>query len=152
MNSWMKFGAAACTAAFLTGMSFGQSCASPLTAGEGDTPVATTAGVTLDLSGICDPGTFGDDLLYNVTYYSFVAPQSVTYVVQTCNTVDYDSRLAVMMDCTNAASTIACNDDGGAGCLISGSTLPFASKLQFAATAGTTYYICLLYTSPSPRD
>ncbi len=51
MNSWKLFGAGATVAAFLTGMSFGQSCASPLSAGEGDTPVATTSGVTLDLTG-----------------------------------------------------------------------------------------------------
>jgi hypothetical protein len=144
MNSWKLFGTAsaaafavACTAAY------GQSCGSPLTANLGSTPVATTSGVTLSLTGLCDPGPFGDDNLYNVTWYAFTAPNSAQYKVSTCNSVNFDSRLAVLTNCSVPSSVLACNDDGPAGCLVTGTSNPWASELCFTASAGTTYYIAV---------
>lgn len=144
MTSWKLFGTAsaaallaACTA------SYGQSCASPFTATLGSTPVATTSGVTLDLTGLCDPGPFGTDTLSNVTWYAFVAPATGDYTVSTCNEVNYDSRLAVLTDCNTPASVLACNDDGPTGCFMTGTTTSFASVLCFSATEGTTYYIAV---------
>lgn len=144
MNSWKLFGTASAAALLaVCTTSFGQSCGSPLTATVGDTPVATTAGVTLNLSGFCDPGTFGDDSLYNVTWYAFTAPSSGDFVLTTCNAVNFDSRLAVLTDCTTPGSVLACNDDGDSSCFITGTTNPWASRLCFTATEGTTYYIAV---------
>ncbi len=142
MNSWKLFGTASAALLTLACNAFGQSCGSPFVASVGDTPVATTAGVTLNLTGICDPGPAGDDMIYNTTWFSFVAPTSESYTVQTCNLVNYDSRLAVLTDCSNPATALACNDDF-AGCFMTGGTTAWASKLTFAATEGTTYYIAV---------
>ncbi|MBL9140257.1 MAG: hypothetical protein JNK53_00190, partial [Phycisphaerae bacterium] len=144
MNSWKIFGTASAAALLVAcTATYGQSCASPFTATLGSTPVATTSGVTLNLSGLCDPGPFGDDSLYNVTWYAFVAPSSGDFTVSTCNSVNYDSRLAVLTDCSTPSSVLACNDDGSATCYMSGTTTPWASELCFTATQGTTYYIAV---------
>ncbi|MFO0782621.1 MAG: hypothetical protein U0636_02940 [Phycisphaerales bacterium] len=144
MNSWKLFGTAtavALTVACSTAM--GQTCSSPFPAGVGDTPVATTTGTALDLLGICDPGPFGDEMVHNPTWYVFVAPTTDNYTVKTCGSVDFDSRLAVLTDCNNPGTTLACNDDGGASCLVIGSGFPYASSLTFAAVEGQTYYIAV---------
>jgi hypothetical protein len=143
MNSWKLFGAASAAVLTMACTASGQSCGSPLAASLGDTAVATSAGVTLNLSGICDPGPFGDDSLYNVSWYSFVAPSSGQFTVQTCGTVNYDSRLAVLTDCNNAGSTLACNDDGGSGTCMTTTGLPYASSLCFTGEEGVTYYIAV---------
>ena len=89
----------------------------------------------LDLTGICDPGQFGDDMLYNVTYVRFTPDQDGLWTATTCNTAGYDTRIAVSTDC-DPASTIACNDDG-AGCAT------FTSICEFNGTAGVEVKIAL---------
>jgi len=102
----------------------------------GPNAFSTSLGIgNLDLTGICDPGTYGDDLLYNTRYYFFNAPETATYRVSTCNQATWDTRLAVLTSC-DPASAIACNDDG-AGCNA------FTSILNFSATAGTQYVIAI---------
>ena len=140
MPNLKTLGATLFACAALTTATHAQSCASPLTAGEGDTPVATTTGVTLNLSGFCTLGTDGS--VYNTSFYRFVASQTATYTVQTCNSVNFDTRIAVLTDCANPSTVLACNDDS-TGCYVTGSTLPYASKLTFSATAGTAYYIAV---------
>ncbi len=89
----------------------------------------------LDLTGICDPGPFGDDVFYNAAYYRFTPLEDATWTVSTCNLTAWDTRLAVLASC-DPFSIIACNDDGD-GC--SG----FSSFLQFSATAGIEYVIVI---------
>ena len=97
--------------------------------------VDTTAATRdIDLTGICDPGPYGNDVLYNTVIYRWTAPTTDTYVLSTCNIVNFDSRLAVMTGC-DPATTIACNDD------LFGTCANFSSQLSFAADAGATYYI-----------
>jgi hypothetical protein len=111
----------------------------PKTNGEvfvGPNSFATSLGIgNLDLTGICDPGPYGDDVMYNTAYYQFTAPETATYRVTTCNLATWDTRLAVLESC-DPTSTVACNDDG-AGCAA------FTSLLNFSATANVTYIIAI---------
>ncbi|MFM7261167.1 MAG: hypothetical protein ACKO3W_11240 [bacterium] len=102
----------------------------------GDNAFSTALGIgNLDLTGICDPGPYGDEVLYNARYYVFTASETATYRVSTCNQAAWDTRLAVLGSC-DPSSAIACNDDG-AGCAA------FSSLLNFAATAKTQYIIVI---------
>ncbi|MGE4618431.1 MAG: pre-peptidase C-terminal domain-containing protein, partial [Planctomycetota bacterium] len=95
---------------------------------------STTDGVTLDPL-VCDPGTFGDDQIFNDIWYRFSAPANGQVEISTCNTVDYDSRIAVYLGTNgDAANAVACNDDG-IGCA------NFSSLVTFQATAGSTYTV-----------
>lgn len=82
---------------------------------------------------------FGNDLVNSDIWFYWVAPNTATIELSTCDLVFFDSRLAVYAaapgDCPLAdEDLVACNDDG-AGC--SG----FTSLLSFDATAGETYLI-----------
>ena len=102
----------------------------------GPNSFTTSLGIgNLDLTGICDPGPYGDDVLYNTKYFRFVAPETVDYRVSTCNQAAWDTRLAVLTSC-DPSSAVACNDDG-AGCGA------FTSILTFSATAGAEYIIAI---------
>jgi hypothetical protein len=114
-------------------------CTNPTNAVVGNNTLATDVNApNLDLTGICDPGTFGDDVVARATYLRFVAPETRGYRVQTCSQDD-DTRIAVLTTCGDAASTIACDDDG---CGTPDDDL-FASSMVFEATAGTTYFIAV---------
>ncbi len=103
---------------------------------EGPNDFSTTVGSgNLDLTGICDPGTFGDDLVYNTTYYRFTPTQDGIWTATTCNTAAWDTRLAVMGSC-DPFSTVACNDDG-AGCA------NFSSVVEFDGVTGTEVVIAV---------
>ena len=110
----------------------------PVTAVLGDNPVDTTGavGFNLDLTGICDPGDFGDDLIYNVTYFTFSPDTSDLYTITTCNQADFDTRLAVLTDECEADSCIACLDDteGCAG---------FTTTLELDLIGGVEYTIAV---------
>ena len=60
-----------------------QTCAAPLTASLGDTSITTTAGTTINLTGICDISAVGTDIIYNATWVRFVAPANGTYIART---------------------------------------------------------------------
>ena len=85
----------------------------PVTAVVGDNAVDTNGaiGFNLDLTDICDPGEFGDDIIYNVSYYSFTPDTSDLYTISTCNQADFDTRLAVLTNECDPLSTIARLDD-----------------------------------------
>ncbi len=100
-------------------------------------PISTSsAGIDLNLSGICDPGPYGDDIIHNATLYRWVAPASGTFTLSTCNSASFDTRLAVLTAC-DVSTTIACNDDVFSTCA------GFTSELSFQATVGTTYYFAV---------
>jgi endoglucanase len=65
-----------------------------------------------------------------------VAPTTATYEVGLCNNAS-DSRLAVLGACGDSTTFIAADDDGCTG------GAPYTSKVSWAATAGTTYYIAI---------
>jgi hypothetical protein len=111
----------------------------PVTADLGDNPVDTTGqvGFDLDLTGICDPGEYGDDIIHNVSYYSFTAPLADSYSFSTCNICDFDTRIAVLTDGCEAISCIACLDDTD-GCANFTTTLA-----DVALDAGVTYTIAV---------
>jgi hypothetical protein len=67
-------------------------------------------------------------------YYSFTAPDSCTYQVETCGLATWDTVLAVYPNCL-VQPPIACSDDNCGGTL--------QSSLSFAATGGTSYLIRL---------
>ena len=99
--------AAAGAAACLAVTARAQTCGSPLTAIEGDTAINVVTGSNLALGTACNLG--GDNTIYNVVFLRFVAPRTATFTVQTCGSVNFDSRLAVLLNCSNAATAIACN-------------------------------------------
>lgn len=119
------------------GFAFSQGClvAPPITVG--DTPF-DTAGATeiLDLTGICDPGPFGDDSIYHTIWFSWVATSTESYQISTCNQANFDTRLAVLENGCDPSNTIACLDDT-AGCT------GFTTTLAFAAVEGNTYYFAV---------
>ncbi len=104
---------------------------------EGPNDFATTIGSgNLDLTGICDPGTFGDDLLYNVTYYRFTPTQDGIWTATTCATATWDTRLAILGSC-DPFSAVACNDDGPAACT------NFTSTVEFTGTTGVEVVVAV---------
>ncbi|MEY3021953.1 MAG: hypothetical protein RIS86_1151, partial [Planctomycetota bacterium] len=90
---------------------------------------------TLILDGLCDMGPFGDDNAYNVIYFRFTPTQDGIWTVSTCNSVDYDSRLAVLGSC-DPFSVIVCNDDFG-------TCAGFSSQLEFVGTTGVEVVIAV---------
>lgn len=91
----------------------------------------------VDLTGFCDPGAFGDDIIYSAAIYTFTPAQSAVYTVSTCNLAGFDTRIAVMEGCAPSDGVLACNDDG-AGCA------NFSSLIQgVELEGGVTYYIAI---------
>ena len=100
----------------------------------------STVGVTnvVDLTGQCDPGPFGDDLIYNAAYFTFTPATSDIFQISTCNIAPFDTRLAVMNTCVPTDGVLACNDDGPNTCA------NFSSRIDAVALeAGVTYYIVI---------
>jgi hypothetical protein len=104
----------------------------------GDNSVDTTdaQGVTLDLTGFCDPGEFGTDAFLNTAFFSFTAPGSGLYTVSTCNLAAWDTRLSIHAGDCSPESVIVCLDDTE-GCDA------FTTTIEFTATAGELYVIAL---------
>jgi hypothetical protein len=125
----------------LAGNAGAQTCGSPLTAALGDTAFTTTGNQTVNLVGLCDVSAISPDILYNATWFRFVAPSAGQYIARTCGTVNFDSKIAVFTDCSNLATVISCNDDT-AGCTTTAGQA-WASKVTFTATAGGTYYVAV---------
>ncbi len=117
-----------------------QTCASPVEAAVGETRVQTTPGQRLDLVGQCDLSVTSPDILYNVTWLRFEPPSAGTYAVAMCGAA-FDTKLAVLTDCSRPDSVVACNDDAP-GCLTA-SGLPFASRVVFTAEPGQSYRIAV---------
>jgi hypothetical protein len=110
-------------------------CSGAIAISDGDTGIDNTAALTDgpdDFDGtLCD--NFDITQISNDLWYSYAASCDGTVTVSTCDTVDFDSRLAIYDSCGGAM--IACNDDCG------GANNGLSSELAFAATSGTMYYI-----------
>jgi len=111
-------------------------CAAASVATSGANPFTTVdSGENLDLSGICDPGPSGDDVLHRVTWFRWTAAADGIAQASTCGGAGFDTRLAVLGSC-DPASVIACNDDAP-GCA------GFTSQVVFPTAAGTEYWIAI---------
>jgi hypothetical protein len=102
----------------------------------GDNAIDTTASTAdLDLSGLCDPGPYGDDILHNVVWYDFTATENGLHLFSTCNIANFDTRIAVLGSC-DPGSVIACLDDSP-GCAT------FTTELAVSLVAGETYKVAI---------
>ncbi|MFZ9913897.1 MAG: hypothetical protein ACO3IB_00975 [Phycisphaerales bacterium] len=101
----------------------------------GDSVSIDTTAATRDfnMSGLCDPGPYGDDTIHNYIVFSWVAPESRRYTLSTCDIADYDTRLAVLNSC-DGGTVVACNDDQIGTCA------NFTSRLTFESESGVLYY------------
>ncbi|MCX5640613.1 MAG: hypothetical protein NT059_07365 [Planctomycetota bacterium] len=114
----------------------GGTCATAITAVAGLNAFNTLASSeNVNLAGLCDPGSAGDDILHRVRWFTYLATTSGNLELSTCGLAAFDTRIAVFSSCSTV-NVIACNDDSN-GCP------NFTSKLQFAATAGITYKIAV---------
>ncbi len=86
-------------------------CSGAVTISEGDTGIDNTAALTdgpADFT-LCD--NFDVEQIHNDLWYRYVASCDGTVTISTCDTVDFDSRLAVYDVCDG--TMIVCNDDCG---------------------------------------
>ena len=54
------------------------------------TPVGTP--VNCDLTGVCDPGPFGTDIIYAAKYFHFNTVETTEYTFSTCGLTEFDTR------------------------------------------------------------
>ena len=96
----------------------------------------STQGATgqTDLPAECE--SFASVSIFNDVWYSYEATATGAVTVSTCDSVTFDSRLAVFTGSCAEPIFVACNDDGD-GC--SG----FTSELTFNAECGESYFIVL---------
>jgi len=96
-------------------------------------PTAVTTGLSnINNINACNNTPSGCGSGAAAVYYSFVAPDSCTYTVETCGLATWDTVVAVYASCFSTTA-IACSDDNCGGTL--------QSSLSFSATAGTSYLI-----------
>ena len=115
----------------------GGTCDDATVIGLGDTPFSTTgSSASLDLTGACDLGEFGDEVIYNVIYFEFTPDESGTVTVSTCNQADFDTRLSAHAGDCEPSSVITCLDDSE-GCA------GFTTEISFSATGGSTYILAV---------
>jgi hypothetical protein len=91
--------------------------------GFGTFPVSTVTATGTGVNGTCQP-------VENDVWFAWTAPANGAIEVSTCNLVGSDTVIAAWSDCP-ATTLVACNDDA---CTL-------RSRMQFAVTAGTTYFL-----------
>lgn len=116
------------------------SCSSPTPiVGYGQVPF-TTVGATSDgITGMgCGPGQ-----AYNDVWFCWTASQTAVVAASVCNGTTFDTVMGVYAGCTcpSATAPLACNDDSCA--CTSGCSGNYASRVQWVATAGSSYLIRL---------
>ncbi|MEC9476537.1 MAG: hypothetical protein VX764_05805 [Planctomycetota bacterium] len=114
----------------------GDECSDPIAAFDGANAVDNTA-MTTGIDPISDAqctGTFLGEFV-NDAWYSYTASATGTMEVSTCDTISFDSDIAVYTDSCGALNQIACNGDG-TGC---GTFTSLVSGVS--VTAGDTYLI-----------
>ena len=60
----------------------------------------TAATADFDMSGLCNPGPYGDDVIHNFIVFSWMPKMQGRYTLSTCNIANYDTRIAVISACT----------------------------------------------------
>lgn len=96
---------------------------------------SSSSNESLDLTGFCNPGPSGDDVMRKVVWFRWTAPQTTVVEVSTCGTANFDTRLAVLLACGDPSSVITCADDS-AGC-------DLTTKVRFEALQGRQYRIAV---------
>ncbi|MBB47793.1 MAG: hypothetical protein CMJ33_04480 [Phycisphaerae bacterium] len=104
------------------------------------TPVGTP--VDCDLTGLCDPGPFGTDIIYAAKYFHFNTVETTEYTFSTCGITEFDTRLAILADGCDPSSVVACLDDTP-GCA------EFTTELTAALEGGRQYTIVVGGFSPA---
>ena len=110
-------------------------CDNALSISDGDTGVDNTSAYSdgpVDFN-LCD--NFDVEDVFNDIWFVYEASCDGDVTISTCDTVDFDSRLAVYGSCGGAM--IACNDDCG------GANNTLSSELAVPASAGDMLYIRL---------
>jgi len=109
-------------------------CADGITITDGDTEFSTVGATTTGppLPPECEKG-FGLSLVNDV-WFNYTATCNGVITVSTCNTANFDTRLAAYAGSCTALTLVACNDDGP-GCA------GFTSIMEWSGTAGVLYRI-----------
>lgn len=104
---------------------------------EGSIPIDTTGSTAdFDMTGICDPGPYGNDFIYNYIAFQFTATMTGICELTTCNAADFDTRIAVISVC-DPLTLIGCLDDTE-GCAVFTTTLEVLVEegLEYVAIVG----------------
>lgn len=109
-------------------------CADAIEIFDGDVAVNTNGATTDGLADFLACENAGVEDCFNDIWFTYTATCDGDLTLSTCDTVDFDSRIAVYDAC--GGTMIACNDDG-AGCGL------FTSTLVMATTSGDSYTIRL---------
>ena len=105
--------------------------------GTGDFPFDnTTADATIDLTGTCDPGPSGNDILYKSVWFRWTCPQDDTFVFSTCNQAAYNTRIAIFEGSCDLETILTCLDDTP-GCGV------FTTEVVIDCDSGTEYLVCV---------
>ena len=110
-------------------------CENAIAIGDGDTGVDNTSAYTDGPADFTACDNFGEEQVYNDIWYVYTASCDGTVTISTCDTVDFDSRLAVYASC--GGEIVACNDDCG------GANNGLSSELAVDMAAGEMAYIRL---------
>jgi hypothetical protein len=94
----------------------------------------------LDLGTYCTADFGTNTIINNAKYIKFTAAAAGSTTVQNCSdtTGSVDARIAVLTQCGDASTTIACDDDG-----CTAGAAPYTAKVTFNAVAGQTYYFAV---------
>ncbi len=98
----------------------------------------TDAGGVFDLTGECDLGGAGGDVIESPLFYVFVPPRDGTYTISTCDRTAVDTRIAVSANGPRPERVVACNDDAlGCGGMSSEVTLDLFGNVLYTVVLGT---------------
>lgn len=106
-------------------------CATAPGAALGDNSYDTssaTANVAIPSGAPC-----GAHTIYKAMYWSFTPATDGLYTFTTCSLATWDTRLAVMAECSPASTILACNDDA----------CNYQSSTTATLVAGTTYRVVI---------
>lgn len=101
-----------------------------------------------DMTGICDPGSFGGDGLWDPIYFQFTPMRSGSHTFSTCNQAQLDTRIAITDGPPIPEATIACGDSTP-GCA------NFTGEVSVELEAGVTYTVVLgstYVTNPAANE
>ena len=103
----------------------------------GDFPFDNTfSEAAIDLSGTCDPGPSGNDILYKPVWFRWTCPEDDAYIFSTCNQAAFNTRIAIFEGSCDLETTITCLDDTP-GCGV------FTTEIGLSCEGGTEYVVCI---------
>ena len=132
---------------FFAGANGSDDCATATAiSGSGSWPCDTTAATT-SAEGQSSCYAFGTSAIPLDIWYEWTADVTGDAVVGTCNTINWDSKIAVYAGagCPAPGTLVGCNDDAS-GCA------GFSSQTSFSCTAGSVYMIQLGAYGPSTSN